>query len=89
MEDFIKAKVWRELGTDDTLKSVEVAASVLKDYLKGEALDEPSELGRVLQLLDISAAFQEMAMEVLKGMAEGHAQTARQFPVKRIGVKTA
>jgi len=86
VKDFIKAKVWRKLGANDTLKSIEIATSVIKDEIRGEALDEPSELGRALQLLDISAAFQEMAMEVLKGMAEGHAHTA---PVKRIGLKTA
>jgi hypothetical protein len=70
VEDFVRAKVWREMGTDDILKSIETATGVLKDHLKGEALDEPSELGRVLQLLDLSAVFQEMAMGILAGLAE-------------------
>jgi len=68
--DFIPAKVWRELGADDTLKSIEVAVSVLKDYLKGEALDEASELGRIFQLIDLSAVFQELAVKQLSGAIE-------------------
>ena len=68
--DFITAKQWRELGTDDVLKSIEIATKVLKDDISGEALDEPSTLARIYQLFDISAAFQEMAMEVLKGELE-------------------
>jgi len=67
---FITAKQWRELGTDDVLKSIEVATRVLEDYLSGEALDEPSAFGRVMQLLDLSAVFQEMAIIVLKGELE-------------------
>jgi hypothetical protein len=67
---FIKAKQWRELGTDDILKSIEVATRVLEDYLSGEALDKPSAFGRVMQLLDLSAVFQEMAIIVLKGELE-------------------
>lgn len=69
----ITAKRWRELGADDTLKSIEIAARVLDDFLKGEALDEPSTLGRIMQLLDISAKFQELAMDILKGEAEKYA----------------
>jgi hypothetical protein len=64
--DFIRAKQWRELGTDDVLKSIEVATRVLKDEISGEALDEPSAFGRVMQLLDLSAVFQEMAIMALK-----------------------
>ena len=67
---FITAKQWRELGTDDVLKSVEVATRVLKDNISGEALDEPSTLARIYQLLDLSAVFQEMAIMVLKGELE-------------------
>ncbi|MBA7624515.1 hypothetical protein ES703_31924 [subsurface metagenome] len=69
-ESHISAKQWRELGADDTLKSIEVATSVLKDFLKGEALDDVSTLGRIMQLIDLSAVFQEMAMSVLKGVEE-------------------
>ena len=69
-ETFIAAKRWREFGTDDILKSIEVATRVLDDYLSGEALDEPSTLARIYQLLDISAKFQEMATMVLKGELE-------------------
>jgi hypothetical protein len=63
---FIKAKRWMELGADDILKSIEVATRVLKDDISGEALDEPSTLARIYQLLDLSAVFQEMAMMMLK-----------------------
>jgi tryptophan 2,3-dioxygenase len=70
MEDFITAKQWRELGTDDILKSVEVATKVLEDDISGEALDEPSTLARIYQLFDISAAFHQMAMKVLEGELE-------------------
>jgi tryptophan 2,3-dioxygenase len=70
MEDFITAKQWRELGTDDILKSIEIATQVLKDDISGEALDEPSTLARIYQLFDISAAFHQMAMEVLEGELE-------------------
>jgi len=70
MEDFITAKRWRELGTDDVLKSIEIATRVLKDNISGEALDEPSTLARIYQLLDLSAVFQEMAIMVLKGELE-------------------
>jgi tryptophan 2,3-dioxygenase len=67
---FITAKQWRELGADDVLKSIEVATRVLKDDISGEALDEPSTLARIYQLFDISAAFHQMAMEVLEGELE-------------------
>ena len=69
-ETFITAKRWRELGTDDVLKSIEIATRVLKDNISGEALDEPSTLARIYQLLDLSAVFQEMAIMVLKGELE-------------------
>ena len=69
-ETFITAKRWREFGTDNILKSIEVATRVLDDYLSGEAFDEPSTLARIYQLLDISAKFQEMATMVLKGELE-------------------
>ena len=68
--DFITAKQWRELGTDDVLKSIEIATRVLKNDISGEALDEPSTLARIYQLFDISAAFHQMAMEVLEGELE-------------------
>ena len=68
--DFITAKQWREFGTDDVLKSIEIATRVLKDNISGEALDEPSTLARIYQLFDISAAFHQMAMEVLEGELE-------------------
>jgi len=68
--DFITAKQWRELGTDDVLKSIEIATRVLKNDISGEALDEPSTLARIYQLLDLSAVFQEMAIMVLKGELE-------------------
>ena len=70
MKDFIKAKVWRKLGANDTLKSIEIATSVIKDEIRGEALDEPSTLARIYQLFDISAAFHQMAMKVLEGELE-------------------
>jgi hypothetical protein len=69
-ETFIAPKRWRELGTDDVLKSIEIATRVLKDDISGEALDEPSTLARIYQLLDLSAVFQEMAIMVLKGELE-------------------
>ena len=68
--DFITAKQWRELGTDDILKSIEIATRVLKDDMRGAALDEPSTLARIYQLFDISAAFHQIAMEVLEGELE-------------------
>ena len=73
MPDVIKAKTWREMAADDILKSVEVAISVVKEQLEGEALDEPSTMGRVLQLLDLSAVFQEMAFKIVQGQAESYA----------------
>lgn len=69
----VPAKTWRELGADDTLRSIEIAARVIEDELKGEALDEPSTLGRIMKLLDISAKFQEMAMSVLRVEEEKYA----------------
>jgi hypothetical protein len=69
-ETFITAKYWRGLGTDDVLKSIEVAARVLEDRSSMEAPDEPSAVGRVMQLLDMSAQFQEMAITALKGARE-------------------
>jgi len=71
--DYIPAKEWRELGTDDILKSIEIATRVLKDNISGEALDEPSTLARIYQLLDLSAVFQDMAMDVLEGLMEAYA----------------
>ena len=69
---FIKGKQWREMDTEDILKSVEVAARVIEDDIdiEGEALDEPTEVARVAQLLDLSAVFQELAIMVLKGELE-------------------
>lgn len=70
---YVPAKVWRELGTDDTLKSIEIASRVVEDYVKGERLDEPSTLARIYQLLDISAKFQQIAMMVSEGLMEEYA----------------
>jgi hypothetical protein len=73
MGDYIPAKEWRKMSADDILKSIEIATRVIVDEIEGEALDEPATLGRIAQLLDLSAVFQEMAMSVLKGLAEGYA----------------
>jgi hypothetical protein len=70
---FITAKAWREMDTEDILKSIEIATRVIKDDITSEWLGEPTEVGRVAQLLDIGMKFQELAMEVLKGIAEGYA----------------
>jgi len=85
----ITAKEWRTFSSDDLLKSVEVGISVLKDQLKGEAFDLPSTVGRILQLLDISAVFQEMAMGIIEGRLPGQKFSAETCPslVKRLGVK--
>jgi len=70
MEFVIKAEDWRKLESDSAIKSVEIGASVIEHEIEGEVLDEPAELARVMQLLDISAKFQEMAMKIVKGEAE-------------------
>ena len=62
----ITAKQWRELGIDDALKSVQIAALVVGDELGCEALDEASTAGRIMQLLDLSAKFQGLAISVLQ-----------------------
>ena len=62
----ITTEEWRTFSSDDILQSIVSGIRVLKSFLHGEALCEPEGLGRVLQLLDISAKFQELSMEVLK-----------------------
>lgn len=70
--NFVPANEWRKLSADDVLKSVEIAVKVIKDEITSEWLGEGAEIGRVAQLLDLSAVFQDLAMSVLKGIAEGH-----------------
>lgn len=71
---FVRAKDWRGMDVEEVIKSVEVATRIIKDGIKGEWLGEPTELQRAVQLLDIAAKFQELAMDVLMGLAEGYAK---------------
>jgi len=76
VSEFITARAWRKLGTDDALKSVEVAAGVIQRKIEGEGTSgkEVEEvLGRIMQLLDISARFRAMAVGILAELQEEYA----------------